>query len=443
MKCAGLPYQDCLNKACGKDVSFYYAELDLCKFCERVRKELNGVLPLTSLSKPYRNKSDGKSTEGSSVGQTESITTCVTSSVTGEQKTKASNSITSSASVPSDKVLIQPVISYIVFSMPSGSVENIKNATVGFFSDEDITAAKDYLWAHCGSAIIGEKKKRKETNTQSAKEANVIDIINACSHIHKYDCLPNIVISALTLNAIPRSHPEELNNITLADRLNRLESQMSCMQITLDKLIAENLTLKDKVYISTSYASKVSSGTTKVGVTSASHGATTHSQSQGKKASQDMQPKLMPAANLNNSSSNKYNSLIPPNVNPSMGEDYSDKIEETFIIPKQHLKQMRRKEHRQAIIGKASNDSQLKGAPEPGRDLFVFRHDPKTAAEDVQSYIEDQQITVYDIKQMSHDDSQYKSYKVTVPVSKGNELLKAETWPVRWFRNTKNRDGNT
>ena len=270
--------------------------------------------------------------------------------------------------------------------------------------------------------------------------------INACSHLDKHDCLPNIVISALTLNTIPRSHPEELNNITLVDRLNRLESKMSCMQITLDSLIAENLTLKDKVYSSTSYASKVSSGTANIGVTSASHGATTHSQSQGKKASQDMQPKLMPAANLNNSSSNKYNSLIPPNVDLSMEEDYSDKIEEAFIIPKQHLKQMRRKKRRQAIIGKASCDSQLKGAPEPGRDLFVFRLDPKTAAEDVQSYIEDQQITGYDIKQMSHDDSQYKSYKVTVPVSKVNELLKAEAWPVgvgvRQFRNTKNRDGN-
>ena len=34
--------------------------------------------------------------------------------------------------------------------MQSGSVENIKNATVGFFSDEDITAAIDDLWDHVG-----------------------------------------------------------------------------------------------------------------------------------------------------------------------------------------------------------------------------------------------------------------------------------------------------
>ena len=97
----------------------------------------------------------------------------------------------------------------------------------------------------------------------------------------------------------------------------------------------------------------------------------------------------MPAANLNNSSNNKYNSLIPPNINPSTVEEYSDKIEEAFIIPIQHLKQMRRKERKKAIIGKASIDSQLKGVPEPGRGLFVLRFDPKTAAEDVHSYIDD------------------------------------------------------
>ena len=56
---------------------------------------------------------------------------------------------------------------------------------------------------------------------------------------------------------------------------------MSCMQITLDSLVAENKPLKNKVYSSASYASKVSSGTANIGVTSASHGVTTHSESQG------------------------------------------------------------------------------------------------------------------------------------------------------------------
>ena len=122
----------------------------------------------------------------------------------------------------------------------------------------------------------------KEINTCSAMEANVIDIINACSYLDKYDCLPDIVITELTLNAIPRFHPEELNNITLAERLNKLQSRMSCMQITLDSLIAEKITLKDKMYSSTNYASKVTPGTANIGITSACHDVTTHSQSQGK-----------------------------------------------------------------------------------------------------------------------------------------------------------------
>ena len=128
-------------------------------------------------------------------------------------------------------------------------------------------------------------KTRRENKLKLTlpSEAYVIDIINTCSHLDKYDSLPIIAISDLTLNAIPQSHPEELDNITLADRLNRLEPRMSCIQITLDSLIAENLTLKHKVYYRTSYTSKISSGIVNIGVTTASHGVTIHSQSTGKK----------------------------------------------------------------------------------------------------------------------------------------------------------------
>ena len=39
-----------------------------------------------------------------------------------------------------------------------------------------------------------------------------------------------VVIDAYSMGQIPRSHPEELNNISLLDRLNRLEQRMSGLQ---------------------------------------------------------------------------------------------------------------------------------------------------------------------------------------------------------------------
>ena len=53
---------------------------------------------------------------------------------------------------------------------------------------------------------------------------------------------------------IPRSHPEELNSITLADRLNRLEEKMNNVRPNMDKVVAQDLTLKNQIGEVNSYA---------------------------------------------------------------------------------------------------------------------------------------------------------------------------------------------
>ena len=58
--------------------------------------------------------------------------------------------------------------------------------------------------------------------------------------------LPVVLIDSRDLAVIPRSHPEELNNMSLVDRLNRLEARLSGVQEVLDKTVAENLYLRDK-----------------------------------------------------------------------------------------------------------------------------------------------------------------------------------------------------
>ena len=134
MKCAGLPNEDSPYKACGKDVSFCYTDLHLSEFCERVRRSLTVCYPLLIYPNPTEITVMAHQLRVQVLVNRVCYHLCLLKC--GRcSKTKASNSITSSASVPSDKVLIQPLTSYIVFSMQSGSVGNMKNATVGFFSD--------------------------------------------------------------------------------------------------------------------------------------------------------------------------------------------------------------------------------------------------------------------------------------------------------------------
>ena len=59
---------------------------------------------------------------------------------------------------------------------------------------------------------------------------------------------------------MPRSHPEELHYISLADRLNRMEQRMEEMMHLLDKTVAENSLLKETVVSITNNSSPLSGG---------------------------------------------------------------------------------------------------------------------------------------------------------------------------------------
>ena len=99
--------------------------------------------------------------------------------------------------------------------MQSAAADNMKLAVMGHFSDNAICEAKDMLWSFSGSKLIGDKKTRKHLTARSEKEAHVSDIITALVKLDKSNKLPCVLIDALSLGTIPRSHTEELNNISL------------------------------------------------------------------------------------------------------------------------------------------------------------------------------------------------------------------------------------
>ena len=118
---------------------------------------------------------------------------------------------------------------------------------MGHFTTEQISEGKDTLWSHCDTHIIGDKQVRKGSNARSAKDAHVSCILNAWAKLDRLDATPTVLINALSLQLIPRSHPEELHSISFADRLNRMEERMEQMMVLLDSTVAENSWLKERV----------------------------------------------------------------------------------------------------------------------------------------------------------------------------------------------------
>ena len=110
--------------------------------------------------------------------------------------------------------IVNPLLAYILFSLHSGTVENVRNAVIDHFPLDIIINAKNILWNSCDRKLIGEKIKRKGSTIRTENEANVTDILSTLQKLDRSNKLPNVLIDHKDLSMIPRSHPEELTSIS-------------------------------------------------------------------------------------------------------------------------------------------------------------------------------------------------------------------------------------
>ena len=84
---------------------------------------------------------------------------------------------------------------------------------------------------------------------------NMFRVVERCTQspsfhmLDKESMMPRIGVDALELAFIPRSMPAELNNITLADRLAKLELVIEKMGEHLERDITENGSLHGRILL--------------------------------------------------------------------------------------------------------------------------------------------------------------------------------------------------
>ena len=353
-----------------------------------------------------------------------------------------------------EKLLLQPLLAYILFSMQAGTVEKIKCVILRQFTEKQVLEAKDALWDHCGSDVIGEKRRRNTTTSRSDAEANLVDIINALIKLDKMDKLPCVVIDAMSLGIIPHSHPEELNDITLCDRLNRMEERMKGMQSCMDNVLAQNLELKERVSSITSYATVASlrGATCKSSLLPSCSSVPENLELQSEKENQQLQhlgayPKKPSTDNIlmqhceksyGHGSTSRKHPQDPPTHNKdeldclNSEAEKCDEYEIGFQKPKYMLKNERRSEarKRRVIVGSGPAASgSVQGAPEPERHLFIYCVSACTSTEDLKAHVVGHKFTVKYLQCISKEGSKFKSFRLSVPVSKFPKLFDSSLWP--------------
>ncbi len=308
--------------------------------------------------------------------------------------------------------------------------------------------------------------------------------------------MPVVLIDALSLRVIPRSHPEELNQISVIDRLNRLERKVENMNELLDKTVAENVAIKDSMEQrgQQSYAAALgrrgpkenSDGSADVPLASQPRNLVVKlpdtqeavniaqnadntppdtfktSQVNGIHHCDDDRNRHKALDDWGNSYSREgessrgrnwvrgvgvrgrggrgassVTSSLQPLWRPSstMSLDKisnfsgrsNDGFREPNYIQRKHKRQEKRRQ--KTVTGTVSTTCGFAGAPEPSRDLFISRVQPSVTEDDVRAYLNSKGVSFNGLSCTSHAESKYKSFRLSVPASNEDDMLRDDIWP--------------
>ena len=386
--------------------------------------------------------------------------------------------------------VVNPLLAYMLFALQSGTAENVRQAVIAHFPLNAVLNAKTALWDACDNVILGDKLKSKNSQTKTELEAHVQDILIALHKLDRMDKLPVVLIYSRDLAVIPRSHPEELNNMSLVDRLNRLEARLSGVQEVLDKTVAENVYLRDKFDDFTSYAKVASRApphdmqvqqkqqvqqvqkpqqqqvqqqqqqqqqqqvqrmkvqqmqqqrqddvdeTELDGVSNKrQHGSVEHkSQQRGVRGGHSNVFSRDPYDSFQRSLERALSSLsLASGVSRCSGTSVRagrwSEDDEGFMMPRYQEKKTRqheRKRHKVITGCHKPGNDGFRGASEPSRDIFIYRVHPDTSKRDIEDGIRGRNFEARDLVCLSSEHSMFKSFELTVPASQLSSLLTDE-----------------
>ena len=347
-------------------------------------------------------------------------------------------------------VVIQPILAFIVYAMQSGTIDSIRKTIVNFYPLEAIIEAKNKLWYVCDTGIIGDKCNRKDTVSRTQREAHTQDILSAMQKLDRANETPNFAVDALSLGMIPKFTPDDTSDVSVIERQNRMDLQIRTLQESVDQVFAENMAMTDKMQNieqikCNSYSNILqrSKGGSSNGASSSSNKESKHS---GKPGISNSGTKLDSGGITIGNGGNKSQQSHDAHLNvPSMAmlnrwgssnSVASGMISDTarssqFEFPAAYKKKQKHIEKRkQKVINGNATNARISGAPEPVREVFVYRVSPTTDDKALDDHLKDNGFTNTLVQCMSNTAAKFKSFKVSVPVSQLPKVLEESLWPV-------------
>ena len=90
-----------------------------------------------------------------------------------------------------DKIHINELLTYVTHYINNSTVENIKRIIKFFYTDEEISDAKKFLWDVCKDNLP-QAKERKSTKIRTKSAADIDDIFEAVQSLDADGNIPDL-----------------------------------------------------------------------------------------------------------------------------------------------------------------------------------------------------------------------------------------------------------
>ena len=352
------------------------------------------------------------------------------------------------------KIILDPVLSYVHAGLNAGSSDATAKAALAYFPRVAIDIAKDVLYKECFPNET--KPKRVSSESRTASEADLGDIISMLKKLDTYEFPPVFAVPSTQLASLPKSRPEELLSISVGERMCCLEEKFERLKDLTDGLILSKLDhsfrlkrLEDRP------------------ATPAPEAAAAKAVSSKPLSLEDFPPPCMPC-DLSNKIAVRPKIIERPSAleeavhvaEPDNKGAESKKFSEIATGLQgmdKHKWETNRSNGmnnrwpaprpRRCIEGKNKScaESGLKGAREPNRFLFISRVENECTKNELTKHLKKANISIRQLERVSVDKAMFKSYKLTVPKSQFHQLFDEELWPegVRvqtWKDKKRNRE---
>ena len=355
--------------------------------------------------------------------------------------------------------LISEVLMYADFHRKSATKKKLVNTMCGFFTDVEIKRGKSLLYDRFGAQnILQNGVARRGTDNRTELMAIYCDIVDDLSKLEEKE-IP-ITCCATNWKRIPRINPEEISNISMADKLGQLEAKFALYESALSDIRVENSLMDNRV--AKIEKREVVGNREWPQLQSPQQHTSKHVTGNGmsRDATLDDHDRSTPrtqrtyggGAHNRRDDRSDYRRVdredpgtqqrdhVP--ANPYSRDSYGSR-ERRYARDSRFSRDVRYKDHsindksngsrftgrRNAIMGQSTSGN-LRGGELPVRDFFVSRVHKDDGVEQMRNFLQGKDIEVRDVVLKSANDAKFNSFKLSVSVDDADKVMD----PILWGR---------